>query len=55
MMEIDALCGAVAETGRLVGVATPNIDAVYALARLRAINAGCYPADSPFTLDTEDQ
>ena len=42
-MEIDALVGAVAELGRLVGVATPTIDAVYALARQRAIEAGCYP------------
>jgi len=42
-MEIDALVGAVAELGRLVGVATPTIDAVYALVRRRAIEAGCYP------------
>jgi len=43
-MEIDALVGAVAELGRLVGVATPTIDAVFALARRRAIEAGCYPS-----------
>ncbi|MBT5780557.1 MAG: 2-dehydropantoate 2-reductase [Rhodospirillaceae bacterium] len=42
-MEIDALVGAVAELGRLVGIATPTIDAVYALVRRRAIEAGCYP------------
>jgi 2-dehydropantoate 2-reductase len=42
-MEIEALVGAVAELGRLVGIATPMIDAVYALARRRAIEAGCYP------------
>jgi 2-dehydropantoate 2-reductase len=32
--EIDALCGAVAELGRLVGVPTPAIDAVYASVKL---------------------
>ncbi len=42
-MEIDALVGAVAELGRLVGIATPTIDAVYALVRRRAIEAGCHP------------
>jgi 2-dehydropantoate 2-reductase len=35
-MEIDALVAAVSELGRLVGVATPTIDAVLALVRLRA-------------------
>jgi 2-dehydropantoate 2-reductase len=34
-LELDALVGAVAELGRRAGVATPLIDAVYALARLR--------------------
>ena len=42
-MEIDALVGAVAELGRLVSIPTPTIDAVYALVRRRAIEAGCYP------------
>ena len=42
-MEIEALVGAVAELGRLVGIRTPTIDAVYALVRRRAIEAGCYP------------
>ena len=42
-MEIDAMVGAVAELGRLVGIPTPTIDAVYALVRRRAIEAGCYP------------
>ena len=42
-MEIEALVGAVAELGRLVGIPTPTIDAVYALVRRRAIEAGCYP------------
>ncbi len=40
-MEIDSLVGAVAEMGRLVGVATPAIDVVLALVRLRTQIAGC--------------
>jgi 2-dehydropantoate 2-reductase len=32
--EVDAIVGAVAELGRLVGVATPHIDAVYATVKL---------------------
>ena len=32
--EVEALVGAVAELGRITGVATPNIDALYALVRL---------------------
>ncbi len=32
--EIDALVGAVAELGRLVGVPTPHIDTVYASVKL---------------------
>ena len=39
-MEIDALVGAVAEMGRLVGVATPTIDVVLKLVKLRAQIAG---------------
>ena len=35
-MEIDALVGTVAEMGRLAGVATPTIDTVLALVRLRS-------------------
>jgi 2-dehydropantoate 2-reductase len=42
-MEIDALVTAVQEMGRLVGVATPAIDAVLALVAQRARLAGCYP------------
>jgi 2-dehydropantoate 2-reductase len=42
-MEIDALVGIVGELGRLVDVPTPTIDAVYALVKRRAIEAGCYP------------
>jgi 2-dehydropantoate 2-reductase len=34
-MEIDALITAVQEMGRIVGVATPTIDTVLALVRLR--------------------
>ena len=34
--ELDALVGSVIELGRLTGVATPNIDAVYGLTRLLA-------------------
>ena len=37
-MEIDALVGAVSEMGRLVGVATPTIDVVLNLVRLRVSN-----------------
>lgn len=43
-MEIDALVAAVAELGDLTGVATPTIDAVYALVRRLAIAAGCHGA-----------
>ena len=39
-MEIDALIATVAEMGRLAGVATPTIDVVLALVRLRARIAG---------------
>ena len=34
--ELDALVGSVMELGRLTGVATPHIDAVYSLTRLLA-------------------
>lgn len=40
-LELDALVTAVQEMGRLVGVATPTIDLVLALTRLRARSAGC--------------
>ncbi len=42
-MEIEALVGVVVELGRLVGIPTPTIEAVYALVKRRAIEAGCYP------------
>ncbi len=41
-MEIDAVITAVQELGRLVDVATPNIDVVLALVQARAREAGCY-------------
>ena len=41
-MEIDAVVTAVQELGRLVDVATPNIDLVLALVQARAREAGCY-------------
>jgi len=41
-MEIDALLGAAVELADLVGVPTPNCDAVLALVRQRARLAGCY-------------
>ena len=42
-MEIDALVTSVQEMGRLTGVATPTIDTILALVKLRAREAGCYP------------
>ena len=42
-MEIEAILGAVVELGRMTGVATPFMDSVLALTRLRAREAGCYP------------
>jgi 2-dehydropantoate 2-reductase len=41
-MEIDALVTVVQELGQLTGIATPAIDTVLALVRLRARIAGCY-------------
>lgn len=40
-LETDALVAAVAELGRLVGVATPTIDVVLALVEARARKMGC--------------
>jgi 2-dehydropantoate 2-reductase len=42
-LEIDALVAAVQEMGRLVGLATPTLDTILALIRLRARTAGCMP------------
>lgn len=41
-MEIDALVTSVQELGRVTGIATPTIDTVLALLRLRARTAGLY-------------
>jgi 2-dehydropantoate 2-reductase len=41
--EIDAIVGAVAELGDVVGVDTPYIDAIYALVRQKAALLGVYP------------
>ena len=41
-MEIDPMVTAVAELGDLTGIATPTIDAILALVRQRARQAGCY-------------
>ncbi|MCR5868746.1 2-dehydropantoate 2-reductase [Aquincola sp. J276] len=43
-MELDAIVGAVRELGRRVGVATPNVDALFGLARLFGRVRGLYPA-----------
>jgi 2-dehydropantoate 2-reductase len=42
-LELDALVSAVREIGERVGVATPNIDALLGLARLKARTLGLYP------------
>ncbi len=39
-IELDAIVGAVAELGRIVGAPTPMIDAIYALTRQKAATAG---------------
>jgi 2-dehydropantoate 2-reductase len=43
-IELDALVGAVSEMGRIAGVDTPSIDALFGLARLFARSRGLYPA-----------
>jgi len=42
-IELDALVGAVREIGRRLGIATPNIDALYGLTRLFGRVRGLYP------------
>jgi 2-dehydropantoate 2-reductase len=42
-LEVDALVGAVHEVGRHLGLATPNIDALLGLIRLRAMSAAQGP------------
>src|SRR5580700_7450263 len=44
-LELDALVGAVREIGQRVGVATPNIDALFGLTRLFGRTHGLYPAE----------
>ena len=43
-LEIDALVGAVREIGAYLGLATPNIDALFGLVRLMASERGLYGA-----------
>lgn len=47
-LEIDALVGAVHEMGQHLGLATPNIDALFGLVRLMAQGRGLYPSTGPF-------
>jgi len=42
-IELDALVGVVRELGQRLGVATPNIDALFGLARLFGRVHGLYP------------
>jgi 2-dehydropantoate 2-reductase len=42
-LELDALLGAVREIGQHLGLPTPNIDALFGLARLMAQQRGLYP------------
>ncbi|MED5620311.1 2-dehydropantoate 2-reductase [Ideonella sp. BN130291] len=44
-LELDAIVGAVRELGAQVGVATPNIDALFGLTRLLGRVRGLYPAE----------
>jgi 2-dehydropantoate 2-reductase len=44
-LEIDALVASVREIGTRVGVATPNLDALFGLVRLKARVLGLYPDD----------
>ena len=46
-LELDALLGAVREIGQHLGIATPNVDALFGLARLLARTRGLYPAPGP--------
>src|SRR5690606_18715951 len=42
-LEIDAIAGAVSQLGRIYGVATPDIDAVYGMLKLLATSLGLTP------------
>lgn len=44
-IELDAIVGAVCEIGQRLGVAIPNIDALYGLTRLFARTRNMYPSD----------
>ncbi len=46
-LELDAIVGAVREIGRHLGLATPNLDALFGLARLMARERGLYPRSAP--------
>lgn len=46
-VELDALLGAVHEVARMVGEKTPNIDALFGLARLHGRVRGLYPMPGP--------
>jgi 2-dehydropantoate 2-reductase len=48
-LEIDALVGAVRETGARLGIPTPNIDALFGLVRLMAANRGAAATHAPPT------
>ena len=50
-LEIDPMVGAVAEIGRLAGVPTPYVDAMYAMLRRLAEKTGCYFDNPAFSLD----
>ena len=41
-IELDAILGVASELGNQLGVATPTIDTIYAIVRLRAQLCGCY-------------
>ena len=43
-LELDAIVGAVREIGLRLGIATPNVDALFGLTRLMARQRGLYPA-----------
>ncbi len=46
-LELDGIVAAVREIAARVGVATPNLDALFGLVRLMARGRGLYPAGSP--------
>lgn len=46
-LELDAIVGVVHDLGRTLGIATPNVDALFGLARLLAQQRGLYPAPGP--------